>query len=82
MLRIRLQPEMIITAKVATTPKKAGCGRSECADEAQAAQVHSKQEENKNRTRQYAGIQARRACMQHDGKGRYSPARGVYGCGV
>jgi len=56
---------MIITAKVATTPKKAGCGRSECADEAQAAQVHSKQQENKNRTRQYTENQARGAGQGH-----------------
>jgi len=56
--RIRLLPEMIIAARVAITPKKARRGRSECADEAQAVQVRSNQQENKTRRRQYTENQA------------------------
>jgi hypothetical protein len=74
---------MIITAKVATTPKKAGCGRSELADEAQAAQVHSREEENKKIRTECVNIpKAKHAGRDKGCKGRYSRARGVYGCGV
>jgi hypothetical protein len=50
-----LQPEMIIAAKVETTPKKAGCGGSGCADE----QVYSKQQENRTGRVKYTENQAR-----------------------